>query len=107
MQVYNSFQEMAAGTGAGAQGTMSVFNNLTPSDAQAVVQHITDARGLLKQAIEVAGNDPDDTWSVQYTLEGIMGTLQKAEKFAGDAVRAARTPARGAGISRWQMQCPF
>ena len=27
MQVFNSFQEMAAGTGAlGAQGTMSVFN---------------------------------------------------------------------------------
>ena len=32
MQVFNSFQEMAAGTGAlGAQGTMSVFNADEPN----------------------------------------------------------------------------
>ena len=51
MQVFNSFQEMAAGQSGGAQSNMSVFNGATSPElgnkAQGLVSSMLDTRDAL------------------------------------------------------------
>ena len=61
MQVFNSFQEMAVGTGAlGAQSTMSVFNALgavASDEITTEVYAIMDRLEGLKQRITTSGGE--------------------------------------------------
>ena len=86
MHVYNSFQEMAAGMGAGSQGCMSMFN-MDSKQKESITSQMNSALQVIEQVQQAIIDATGEAVDTDPNLGKAFAQLDTAKNSIGSAAR--------------------